>query len=163
MRSRFRSWWTKWLLPTWHLVPFSPLLYLFVLGASSRVLTSTYPPIPFENIGSSQLIYYLWCVLGIVGPILALVGYYFITHSKGKYTYLGLWFMFGADVAILFWLLSFHIAVVLDDSRPMTDQRVVGRYMIASIMLFIVLLIARDLKALVRVERISKKVRNGHG
>jgi hypothetical protein len=39
----------------------------------------------------------------------------------------------------------------------MTDQRVVGRYMIASIMLFIVLLIARDLKALVRVERISKK------
>lgn len=157
LQHKLSQWIDKWFPKTWRLSAFAPILYFFSFIGTLRVINGEYRPIPFENIGTLPSVYYVWCLLGLTGPISALIGYILMNRVGGKRSYIGLWIMLGANVSQFLWLLSFHVTTALDQSY-LSDERVLHRYLIVGILVFQIYLIMRDIAALVVTEKIAKRI-----
>ncbi|MBX3327829.1 MAG: hypothetical protein KF682_18200, partial [Nitrospira sp.] len=127
----------------WGLVPFTPILYLFIWGATIRIILENLRPIRFENIGPH--IYETWCGINIFAPILMLF-VWVMMYKGGKARVLGLWLRLGTDAALFSAMLTYHIA---DGRYPnpgakVSENHLFARYLVASILIFMLTLIIRD-------------------
>ncbi len=141
-----------------------PILYAFTLSATIRIIFFQYEDIPFETLGSPRYVYILWCYLGISSSVSFFCSWIMIHKGSGKWTYSGLWIMLGANVSQLLYLLSFHLTILM--FRPaahqhvMTDERVMQRYLVGSIMIYLIILIIKDIAWLVTTEREAVRIYN---
>ncbi len=137
-----------------------PILYAFTLSATIRIIFFQYEALHLSCLGSPRYVYILWCYLGISSSVSFFCSWIMIHKGSGKWTYSGLWIMLGANVSQLLYLLSFHLTVLLDHQHVMTDERVMQRYLVGSIMIYLIILIIKDIAWLVTTEREAVRIYN---
>lgn len=145
----------------WHRVPFQPVLFLFAWGAVARVAWTEETPINFDEVFTTYT-GYAWVALGLLCPPLALFSWWLIRHCRWRKAALaGMWVRFAADVGQLSVLAIYHVVTALADYNRHVygEDRVVGRYLVGACLLFSLLLVIRDVWALVVTERISRVIR----
>ena len=144
----------------WHRVPFQPILYLMLWGAVLRMVTTdTDTPIPFSALYFEN-VEVLWGWLGLTCPPLALLAWWLITKCRWKKAPLaGLWVRLGADVGQFIALLAYHIVVTFTGPHYATEGRVYARYVVGAALMFVALLVIRDLWAIALTERIAGRIR----
>lgn len=138
----------------WPLVPYQPILYLFIFGAAIRLCIDQDPPPDFDLVIGNYF-YILWLVLGLSGPMLALASWFMIRRS-GRAGFVGLWVRFASDIMVFVNLISYHITVV--NTLTSNETRIFSRYVVGSALLFTIFLIIRDLWTLVLVERMAGRI-----
>lgn len=141
----------------WPLVPFQPILYFFLFGVAVRLWINQTEPINFDSI--SPGIYGIWIGLGVVCPMLSLLSFYCIEKCSGIWRYRGMWFRLAADSGIFFYLLAFHISSVTN--LKANEIRIFSRYCIGAILIFVLLLVVRDIWALRENEKTARIIQRG--
>ena len=144
---------------TYRRVAFTPWLYLFLWGAAIRLgFSDQYPPVPFVGPSWSD---HVWTTLAVVCPMLALAAWWLIDHSRwNKATLAGIWVRFIADIGMMTVILTYHMSVVLNN-KPLTESRIFSRYIVGSCLMFMILVLARDVWVIRRTERVARKIRDG--
>lgn len=155
---RVISAWDSFFNDSWRLIPFQPILYLFILGASIRLWVNQGEPPSFETI-IARGTYGIWLFLGVTGPLVSLLSWWMIRHS-GRIRFLGFWARLSSDVMVFTAVLSYHIVTAITN-RPLTESRIFARYLIGAILIFTLALIIRDLAAIVLVERVARRIHRG--
>jgi len=141
----------------WHRVAFQPVLYLFMWAAIVRVIVTQAEPIRFDAI--SPWLYGVWAAGGIVCAPLAGVAWYLIVKSRWRFGSLfGCYLRLGADVGMLLTLLAFHLVRVMCHQCHNLEENIFSRYMIASLLMFLLSLVVRDLWAIVSITVIAKRI-----
>jgi len=137
----------------WHRVDFQALLYLFLWAAALRITFLRVPPIEPGDLVDTWT-EAVWTISSLGCPPLALIAWWLITHATWRRaTLAGMWLRLGADVGQFTALLVFHVAT----ARTMMTVYEVGiyvRYLTAAALLYILLLIGRDVWSLVATERV---------
>ena len=142
----------------WRIMAFQPLLYLFIFGASIRLALSDSEPPRFDVITDG--FYQIWLGLGIIGPLLATAAWFCVKHLSGIWKFRGMWFRLGADLMMFTNLFTYHIAsLVLHEDN---QTRIFSRYVFGASMLFVLVLIMRDVWSLVLTERLASRIRLEH-
>lgn len=144
----------------WHRVPFQPILYLMLWGAVLRIaVTNRDSPMNFENVISPSAST-AWVVLGLGCPPLAGLAWWLIKRCKWhKAALAGLWIRLGADVGQLVALVAYHIVVVFTMPAVGTEARVYARYAVGACIMFVGVLVLRDIWSLVLTERVAGRMR----
>lgn len=144
----------------WHRVPFQPILYLMLWGAVLRMATTdTDKPIPFDSFFATN-VEEVWVALGLTCPPLALVAWWLITKCRWKRSSLaGLWVRLGADAGQFMALLTYHIAVAFTGPHYDTEGRVYARYVVGAAIMFVGVLVIRDIWALTLTEKLAGRIR----
>lgn len=152
-----RRWWRRLIARAdqyydrdWKVVWFQPILYLFLFGAVLRLIDLPGPSLSFEKLNLLSEFYVGWLAMGLLCPSLAL-GSAIMIHRGGRLRVLGFGTRLAADVGVFTFLLAYHLAVVL--TNPANESRIVSRYVVAAVMLFVLELIVRDIWAI----RINEK------
>ncbi len=146
---------------------FQPILYFFMFGATLRLLFSNnFEQLHLEVLSSSPSFYSMFIAVGIVGPLLALAAYFMITRLAGKLSYLGMWFMLAADISQFTNLLAVHLTSVLYSQTAIgccryTEAKLYFRYVVAAALVFILVLIFRDLVVIAKTGGLARKIRKG--
>lgn len=160
--DRFVAWGAQNFTGTgWHRVAFQPLLFLFAWAATARIVMTDEPPIPFRAVFHTY-VGNAWIGLGLLCPPLALLSWWLIRRCRRPgATLAGMWVRLGADVGQFTVLLIYHIVTAVLDlqARAQGESRVYARYVVAACLVFSLLLIVRDVWALVVTERISRAIR----
>lgn len=151
----------------WHRVSYQPVLYLFVWGAALRVAITSDTPIPFDVV-FSPYVETAWVPLGLICPPLAFLAWWLMGHKcrLPRSALAGLWLRLAADagqfaVLQIFFIVSFAVDPHSDESH------VYSAYILASAMLFMLIVLVRDVWSLVMTEKLagviarSEKERNG--
>lgn len=141
----------------WHRVAFQPTLYLFMWAAIVRVIITQEEPIRFEAV--APWLYGTWAIVGMVCAPLAGVAWYLIVKSRWQFGSLfGCYLRLGADVGMFLTLLSFHLVRVLRHECHYAEENIFSRYMIASLLAFLLSLVVRDLWAITSITVIAKRI-----
>jgi hypothetical protein len=143
----------------WHRVPFQPVLYLFLWGAALRIVWDEQVPAPFQQTLSTEA-ENLWIGLGLVCPILSALAWWLIMHAGFcRSSLIGLWLRLAADIGMLTAIFVFHIADGLD-SRLFGEQpaEFYSRYITAATLVFVFLVIVRDIWALTLTSRLARSM-----
>ena len=143
----------------WPAVRFQAILYLFLWASCIRLAVSDVEPPSFSEINSSQYFYAAWLTQGIVSPTLAAVAWFLIEKRSGRKRYIGMWFRVAADIGMLSVIMAFHIADVSEVVSGGRGAHIFERYGWASIIIFVVLLIIRDVWTLALTESTARKIR----
>lgn len=143
MRSKIVRRVTSLLEDHWGFVPFTPVLYLFIFGATLRIILENLRPIRFQSIGPH--IYEAWCLINLAGPVLMLLAW-FLSYNGGRQKVLGLWLRLGTETALFSAMLTYHIA---DGKYPnpgakVSENHLFARYLVASLLIFMLTLVIRD-------------------
>lgn len=140
---------------TWHRVPFQPILYLFSWAVVVRVAISDRVPIQFDQIHPGT--YVIWVIFGLLAPVLALLSWWMICRSPNpKSTWLGIYVRLAADIMQFSVLLTFHVAGVLSCAPcNLREDTVVRRYIVAASIVFVFLLILRDIWVILLTNRVA--------
>ena len=146
---------------TYRRIAFTPWLYGFTWSAAVRLLLNDdYPPVPF--IGGSYMPV-VWFSLVLICPPLGLGAWWLIDHSKwSRATLAGLWLRLAADLGMATALFTYHLSVVSHIVAANTESRIFSRYIIASCMCFMLVVIARDVWVIRRTEAVAKTLRLFH-
>lgn len=139
----------------WPLIPFQPILYLFIFGVAIRLWISDSPPPAFDQVVGTSAFYGFWLALGLIGPLLALLSWFQI-RAGGKKRFVGLWLRFAGDITVFANLISYHITVASTISP--SEPRIYSRYIVGSALIFTLSLIVRDIWTLVLVERLAIRI-----
>ena len=131
----------------WRTIPFQPVLYLFLWGATFRLWIEPSTPLAFEEVLGNTSFYGIWLAIGIACPPMALLSWFLIQMVSGAWRLRGMWFRFAADIGVFVMILSYHITVVI--VNPSNESRIFSRYVVAAAMVFVLGLIVRDAWALV--------------
>lgn len=142
---------------TWSLVPFQPILYFFLWGAAIRLWIDQSAPPNFDDIVVRGF-YPVWLGLGVVAPPLALLSWFLIQKCSGRWSFIGMWVRWVADVQMLVAVLAYHLTNV---AKVATETRVYSRYLTGAILVFIVTLIIRDIWVLIITERLAFRIHRG--
>lgn len=148
----------------WHRAVFQPILYFFLWGATVRMLVSDeHPPIRFDILAPWAAT--LWFVTSLTCPLLALLSWWLIAHCRLKRAALvALWIRFGADVGQLLALVTAHAATALTASDVgASEGRVYSRYVLGASIVFVMLIVVRDVWALAATERLAWRIRRRDG
>lgn len=145
---------------TYRRVAFAPWLYAFIWGATLRIgVTDRYPPIPFI---AGPLVERVWTILALVCPLLALAAWWLIDHSKwSRATLAGIWVRLTADIGLAAVLVTYHVSVVLNPRSPPSEARIFSRYLLGAIVMFSIMLVARDIWVIRRTEKVARGMRRG--
>ena len=139
---------------TWPAVRFQPMLYLFIWGATIRLALNKSEPPRFDVIAHD--FYVVWLTLGIVGPMLELLAWWLIQKRAGRWRFMGMWLRLSADIQVATVMVSYHLVGVLD--RNPSEAKIFARYMSSVAMLFVVVLVVRDIWTLVLTERMAGRI-----
>lgn len=147
---------------TWHRVPFQPLLYLMIWGAATRIAWDESVPAPFEQTLSpgAEL---AWVLLVLLCPPISLAAWWLIMRSSWpRSSLIGFWLRLGSDVGIAVALFTFHIADGLDRWRAGGEDPAdfFSRYITAAALCFMVLVVVRDVWALLLTGRVARSLRD---
>ena len=159
--DRFIRWGAQWFSQdAWHRVPFQPILYLMLWGAVLRiVIINRDSPMNFDSVISPSAST-AWTALGLGCPPLAALAWWLIKRCKWhKSALAGLWIRLGADVGQLVALVSYHIVVVFTMPAVGTEARVYARYAVGACIMFVGVLVLRDIWSLVLTERVAGRMR----
>ena len=145
---------------TYRRVAFAPWLYAFVWGATIRNWwDDSYPPIPFI---AGPAVEWVWTAMALLCPVLALAAWWLIDHSRwSRATLAGIWLRLTADIGLAAVLLTYHISVVTNATRPNTESRIFARYLLGACVIFAFLMVARDIWVIHRTENMARKIRDG--
>lgn len=144
----------------WPLIPFTPIITLMLWGSALRLWSSPHAPADLQD-SIPNTTYIGWLITGSTGPPLALLAWWMVTKREGIQRYRGMWVRLGADILCLTYVLAFHLAVVLN--MPATEARIFSRYCVASILLFLLAAVGRDVWALAITERVARRLHRGRG
>lgn len=129
----------------WGILPYTPILYLFLWGATFRIIAENKRPIRFDNLGNG--VYEVWCAIGLVCPVLMILVWSMIKRG-GHSKVVGMWLRLGVDYAIFSSLLTFHIADARYQGRELTESHLFSRYLLGSIIIFMLTIVFRDVLAI---------------
>jgi hypothetical protein len=145
----------RWFAPNaWHRVPFQPILFFFVWGATVRVVwTERNTPIPFEILTPYTAT--AWAVMGLICPPLTLLAWWLVRHCTRSWaSFIGMWLRLIGDMGQFLVLMIYHVVVVY--TRPaIDDNEIYFRYLTGACLVFAMLLVVRDIWALVLTERLA--------
>ena len=158
MRRQVIDTWDEFFSSPWRVIPFQPILYFFLWGAAVRLWANQSAPPNFDEVIAHGF-YGVWLSMGIVGPVLALVSWYLIRKRTGRWRFLGMWARLAADITVSVVILAFHVVNV--STRSPTESRIFSRYLLGASLLFVLILIVRDLAALVLTERLAGRIHRG--
>lgn len=129
-------------------------------GAALRIaLTDTDSPIRFEEIISPTAAGW-WLSLSLACPPQALLAWWLIKKSNWKRGPLaGLWIRLGADVGQFLAIVTYHAVVAFTTPLHSTEARVYARYAVGACILFVGVLVLRDVWALALTERVAFRLR----
>lgn len=140
----------------WRLVPFQPILFFVLWCVTIRIVISDkYEPIHFEALGG--LAYGTWAVIGMVAPVMVLISWFLIYKKEGKPRVVGMILRTGGDTAMLMAVLAFHLADMFE-TGPFTEADIYERYIVASVLLFLLFIVIRDLWSLHINEKKAKNI-----
>lgn len=142
----------------WGIVPFTPFLYLFVWGATLRILVENMPPPRFVNFGPA--VYHSWALINLTGPALYLL-VWFLIQAGARKKVLGLWMRAGVDSMMFSAMVTYHAADGLYAKHAtITETHLFSRYLTGAVLMFMICLIIRDWLAiavnLYKARRISR-------
>ena len=132
---------------------FRPLLYLMIFGAAVRMACTNFPILPIDTIFAHGT-YAVWIFIALTSPPLSLVAWWLVHCKPGAWRYRGLWFRLASDVGCLTVVLAYHVTTVM--VNPMTELRMMSRYIVGATMLHLLGLVVVDVVALIRTERIAR-------
>lgn len=143
----------------WKPVRFQPILCVMVWTAAVRIaVTDGMPPHRISElltpVGET-----LWLGCALTAPLLVGAAWWLIRGCRLRgATLAGMWLRAGADIAMLAMVLTYHLANVLTMPAGMQHETVFGRYLTAAVMLFQAAIVWRDVRELVVVERLARKL-----
>lgn len=141
---------------SWHRVPFQPVLYFFLWGATVRVfITERNAPIRFELL--TVYAERTWLALGLLCPPLTLLAWWLIRRCQKHWsTLVGMWMRMIGDLGQFIVLVVYHILMVAyPHIIEVPDGEIFFRYLTGSCLVFVFLLFVRDVWALVLTERVA--------
>ena len=143
-----------------HWWPGLPVVYLFAFGGGVRILaTSSGPPIQFE-VWPGHWAEPAWGAMIVLCPLMAVAAWWLIERSRRPWSSLaGLWLRLGADTGLFAALMTFHIATVLTYVSGNSESRIMSRYMVGAVLVFVFAAVVRDMWVLAITERLAKRLR----
>lgn len=143
----------------WRCVRFQPILYFVLWFAAVRLaVTDGMPPYRITELVTARG-EDMWLVTAVVGPPSALVAWWLVTRCRlRRSTLAGMWLRAGSDVGMLAVVMVYHLASVVTMPAAMRTETVFSRYVTASVMLFQMRLVIRDVVELVQVERLARRL-----
>jgi len=146
-------------LRDWQHVRFQPILYLFVWAAALRIAVTNDLPIPPDEL-LTPWAETAWTITSLICPPLALLSWWLIVKSPLTRSALaGLWIRLGADAGQFAALLAYHVVAYRLATGPaaaVMEVAVYFRYITGACMVFCAMVVLRDLRAIVRVERMVR-------
>lgn len=139
----------------WVLIPWQPLLFAATwVGALILLVVGDFANVPAEtsdlNHGGAQ---YIWLALSLVCPPIGLWSLHMIRTGSGMTRYKGMWIRLGADLGQFTALATYLIARAVGG-----DYRVYPSVIFAAATVFTALLVYRDVRSLVRTERLAAQI-----
>ena len=146
----------------WPLIAFQPVLYLFVWGACIRIwLDKSYKPPAFEKLFGTSEFYHVWMSIGLITPIVSLAAWAMIRFCSGRVRFNGMWLRLAADIGMFTCLLTYHVALMMTVSE--VNARPFARYLQGATLIFVLLLVIRDVWTLVLTERLARYIHDAEG
>ena len=161
-RVKVIAWLNKYFIgKEWPLIPFQPILYLFIWAAAIRLWANPNSPPNFENTivdghDAADTFYAMWLAMGVFGPVLSLCSWIMITKMSGRVRFIGLWARSASDLMVFTNLLTFHVAAALTDG--FAETRIFSRYLQGALVIFVFTLVVRDIWTLVLTERLAGRI-----
>lgn len=139
---------------TWHRVPFQPILFFFMWLATLHIIfTLDNDPIRFELLTSYAGV--SWIILSLICPVLVLCSWWFIKRSQLPWsTFFGMWLRLVADIGQFTVLIVYYIVILLGKTT-LSDGEIYLRFITVSCLIFCLLLVIRDIWALVLTEKVA--------
>lgn len=126
----------------WGIVPFTPFLYLFIWGATLRIIVEDLRPPRFVNWGTG--VYHSWCAINLIGPALYIFVWGLI-QAGGRKKVMGLWLRAGIDGMLFSAMVTYHAADgIYARHSQLTETHLFSRYLTGAVLVFMLCLIVRD-------------------
>lgn len=143
----------------WCRVPFQPILAFVLWAAAIRIIVTDGLPPYRVNILIGEPGEHIWAGTAVAAPMMLWVAWWLIRKCRWpRSTLAGMWMRCGADTAMFAVVLTYHLANVLTMPAALRQETVLSRYLTAAILLFQLMTIARDVWALMLVERLAKTI-----
>ena len=139
--------WTARFTESWGALPAVPILYgTLLLGA---IQVSVFDPIPGgpDDIATEWWASLSWRILSIMSPVLAFIAWWLINRRSGQTRLFGLWLRLAGDLGR--WL---------EDRGEYDDPRIYFTYALTGVLIFVGMLVIRDVWILVQVEEITREL-----
>jgi hypothetical protein len=133
--------------------------YLFLAVFYGTILSVTLGDKTIDPPGADfEAAEWLWSITAIGSPPLAFVAVWMIIHTSGRWRYLALWLRLAADIGIM----AAMIAYLYEHIATRAEHPFEGAIVVASI-IFIWVLIWRDIRFLIITERLARKLLQSAG
>lgn len=139
----------------WAVLPAQPLLTFFLFCATLAVIIIDAPAIAFERLVPGWWVFWAWCFLGLVGPVLLLISRHLIVRHRQHKRLFGFWLRTAADIMQSVALTAYLAARVL---VPSDDSAIYSLILIGGVWLLQMLWVIRDIWALVLIERTATRL-----
>lgn len=151
----FHDWEDRILVESWIPIRFQPILFVFLFVGAVFLFVKR-PTLPTMSAMAGSGPAYTWFVLALACPPLLFIAWLMIHYGTGRKTYLGYWMRFAADAgqAVSFgtWML-----VLTSDQTPELEDAYAW-IVLTSILVFLIVLVVRDVLKVVLLERTSSAV-----
>ena len=159
LRKWLHGWELRVLTENWIPIRFQPVLFFFFAVAIIHVLVFRLPPTSFiELVG--PVFTWMWIVLALVAPPLLLTAWCLIRRG-GRRAFLGYWLRLSADLAQLCSFTAYFSALLQDPEPEPEDLYAV--IVLSATVVFLVLLVLRDVVKVGLLEKISIHLRESSG
>jgi len=148
--------WAERFTDTWGALPAEPILYFFMFSGLLQITAFPRPSASSANTPANtpDWVSELWRVAGFAAPLLCLIAWYLINKRTGSQRLAGLWVRFAGDFAQATALTTFLI-IRFADSPINDDAHVYLMNIDVGVLVFVVMLVLRDVWILVKVEEIA--------
>lgn len=153
-----REWLYRQFSTDWAPLRFQPILFLVCWLGTIHVWATDNPPIGFaESLGHWG--WPMWLTLSLSAPVMLAAAYAAVYLGSGYVRYMGLWLRLGANLGQLAALSAF-LATFISQRGISNDYRLYFLFLAAGIVVFLVLMIVRDVWQLALTERIAARIRS---
>lgn len=164
MKHSLIHWGNRFFDKSWRIIAFQPVLYLILWAAAIRLgLDHDDRQLSFDAIAPTGF-YGVWITMGIICPMTSLLSWFLIQKRYGRQRFIGVWLRLASDVGVLTTIVAYHAAVImmiLDDNDIDDEQYIYARYLQSATILFVAMLVIRDVWSLVIIERLARTIHYG--
>lgn len=151
------GWLYRYFNRDWAALRFQPLAFLFLwLGTWHVLWTDNYPPIELSQVIGAWA-YGGWIGLSLGSPVL--LGAAYLAMRSNRYAkYVGLWLRLAADFGQAVAVGVFLAAWIVQRGAGENDYRLYLFFTAVSVLVFLVVMVVRDVWQLVVVERLATRL-----